>query len=120
MDRKYYAYELRDYIKQGVLAWNVAFEAAGFKNAIEVKVQPDDADWDAGDIRYNVLRWTSSPDPVFGGYGPSMTNPRTGEILSADIMLEWVYLTNRVNYDAIFNEDSDHKNCSSPVTYRTG
>ena len=87
-------YELRDYIKQGVLAWNVAFEAAGFKNAIEVKVQPDDADWDAGDIRYNVLRWTSSPDPVFGGYGPSMTNPRTGEILSADIMLEWVYLTN--------------------------
>ena len=113
-------YELRDYIKQGVLAWNVAFEAAGFKNAIEVKVQPDDADWDAGDIRYNVLRWTSSPDPVFGGYGPSMTNPRTGEILSADIMLEWVYLTNRVNYDAIFNEDSDHKNCSSPSYIQDG
>ena len=113
-------YELRDYIKQGVLAWNVAFEAAGFKNAIKVKVQPDDADWDAGDIRYNVLRWTSSPDPVFGGYGPSMTNPRTGEILSADIMLEWVYLTNRVNYDAIFNEDSDHKNCSSPSYIQDG
>ena len=113
-------YELRDFIKQGVLAWNVAFEAAGFKNAIEVKVQPDDADWDAGDIRYNVLRWTSSPDPVFGGYGPSMTNPRTGEILSADIMLEWVYLTNRVNYDAIFNEDSDHKNCSSPSYIQDG
>ncbi len=113
-------YELRDYIKQGVLAWNIAFEAAGFKNAIEVKVQPDDADWDAGDIRYNVLRWTSSPDPVFGGYGPSMTNPRTGEILSADIMLEWVYLTNRVNYDAIFNEDSDHKNCSSPSYIQDG
>ena len=120
MDRKYYAYELRDYIKQGVLAWNVAFEAAGFKNAIEVKVQPDDADWDAGDIRYNVLRWTSSPDPVFGGYGPSMTNPRTGEILGADIMLEWVYLTNRVNYDAIFNEDSDHKNCSSSSYIQDG
>ena len=113
-------YELRDYIKQGVLAWNVAFEAAGFKNAIEVKVQPDDADWDAGDIRYNVLRWTSSPDPVFGGYGPSMTNPRTGEILSADIMLEWVYLTNRVNYDAIFNEDSEHKNCSSSSYIQDG
>ena len=40
-----------------------AFEKAGFKNAIEVKIQPDDADWDAGDIRYNVLRWTSSPNP---------------------------------------------------------
>ena len=35
--------ELRDYIKQGVLAWNIAFEEAGFKNAIQVKVQPDDA-----------------------------------------------------------------------------
>ena len=62
-----------------------------------MKIQPDDADWDAGDIRYNVLRWTSSPNPPFGGYGPSFVNPRTGEILGADIMLEWVYLTNRIN-----------------------
>ena len=48
--------ELIPYIKEGVLAWNAAFEKAGFKNAVAVKVQPDDADWDAGDIRYNVLR----------------------------------------------------------------
>ena len=94
--------ELRPYIKEGVLAWNVAFEKAGFKNAIEVKIQPDDAEWDAGDIRYNVLRWTSSPNPPFGGYGPSFTNPRTGEIIGADIMLEWVYLTNRININSIF------------------
>ena len=53
-------HEWRETIKDGVLAWNEAFEKAGFKNALEVKVQPDDADWDAGDIRYNVLRWTSS------------------------------------------------------------
>ncbi|MEO1657385.1 MAG: zinc-dependent metalloprotease [Pseudomonadota bacterium] len=85
-------HELRDAIRDGVLAWNEAFEAAGFSNALEVKVQPDDADWDAGDIRYNVLRWTSSPIPPFGGYGPSFTNPRTGEILGADIMLELSYL----------------------------
>jgi len=89
--------ELRDFIIEGVLAWNEAFLKAGFENAIEVKIQPDDADWDAGDIRYNVLRWTSSPNPPFGGYGPSFVNPRTGEILGADIMLEWVYLTNRIN-----------------------
>ena len=113
-------FELRDYIKQGVLAWNIAFEAAGFKNAIEVKIQPDNADWDAGDIRYNVLRWTTSPDPMFGGYGPSMTNPRTGEILGADIMLEWVYLTNRINYDAVFNEHSEHKNCDSSSYIQDG
>ena len=86
--------ELRPLIKNAVLAWNIAFEKAGFIDAIEVDVQPDDADWDAGDIRYNVLRWTSSPNPPFGGYGPSFSNPRTGEILSADIMLVWIFLTN--------------------------
>ncbi len=95
-------YELRPIIKKAVLAWNIAFEEAGFIDAIEVKIQPDDADWSAGDIRYNVLRWTSSPNPPFGGYGPSFTNPRTGEILGADIMLEWIYLTNRVRYSEIF------------------
>mgnify|MGYP001320614141 FL=1 len=100
--------ELIPYIKEGVLAWNAAFEKAGFKNAVAVKVQPEDADWDAGDIRYNVLRWTSSPNPPFGGYGPSFTNPRTGEIIGADIMLEWVYLTNRININSIFpvNEEN--------------
>lgn len=95
--------EWRETIKQGVLAWNVAFEKAGFKNAMVVKVQPDDADWDAGDVRYNVLRWTSSPNPPFGGYGPSFVNPKTGEILGADIMLEYVHFTNRVRLDRIFN-----------------
>ena len=94
--------ELRPLIKNAVLAWNIAFEKAGFIDAIEVDVQPDDADWDAGDIRYNVLRWTSSPNPPFGGYGPSFSNPRTGEILSADIMLEWIFLTNRMRYEDIF------------------
>ncbi|GIS74888.1 MAG: hypothetical protein CM1200mP12_06070 [Gammaproteobacteria bacterium] len=90
------------------MAWNAAFEKAGFKKAVAVKVQPNDADWDAGDIRYNVLRWTSSPNPPFGGYGPSFTNPRTGEIIGADIMLEWVYLTNRININTIFpiNEEN--------------
>ena len=76
-----------------------AFEKAGLINAVDVKVQPDDAIWDAGDIRYNVLRWTSSPRPPFGGYGPSFVNPRTGQILGADIMLEYVYFTNRVKYE---------------------
>ena len=94
--------EFRESIKQGVLAWNSAFEKAGFKNAVQVKVQPDDADWDAGDIRYNVLRWTSSPIPPFGGYGPSFVNPRTGQILGADIMLEYVHFTNRVKYTKLF------------------
>ena len=99
-------HELRSIIKDGVEAWNIAFEKAGFLNAIEVKVQSDTATWDAGDIRYNVLRWTSSPNPPFGGYGPSFVNPRTGEILGADIMLEWTYITNRIYQNNLFNEDN--------------
>ncbi len=92
----------RETIRNAVLKWNDAFKIAGFKNAIQVNIQPDDAKWDAGDIRYNVLRWTSSPNPPFGGYGPSFVNPRTGEIMGADIMLEYVHHTNRVRYDKLF------------------
>ena len=99
-------YELRDVIKKGVEQWNLAFEEAGFINAIQVKIQPDSAEWDAGDIRYNVLRWTSSPNPPFSGYGPSFVNPRTGEILGADIMLEWTYITNRIFQDNLFNDNN--------------
>jgi hypothetical protein len=96
--------ELRGTIRDAALRWNQAFEKAGFANALVVKEQPDDATWDAGDIRYNVLRWTSSPNPPFGGYGPSFVNPRTGQILGADIMLEWVFVTNRVRYARLWEE----------------
>src|SRR6056297_1293853 len=96
-------HEFRETIKEATLAWNEAFEAAGFRNAVAVKVQPDTADWDAGDIRYNVLRWTSSPNPPFGGYGPSFVNPKTGQILGADVMLEWVFFTNRVRQQDLFD-----------------
>lgn len=98
--------EWRETIRTAVLEWNKAFEKAGFKNAVVVNIQPDDADWDAGDIRYNVLRWTSSPNPPFGGYGPSFVNPRTGQILGADVMLEFVYHTNRVIYEKIYENAS--------------
>ena len=99
-------HNLRPIIKKAVLAWNIAFEEAGFIDAIEVKIQPDAAEWTAGDIRFNTIRWTSSPNPPFGGYGPSFTNPRTGEILGADIMLEWIYLTNRIRYSEIFENQN--------------
>jgi hypothetical protein len=94
--------EFRDAIYKAAMLWNGPFEAAGFRNAVVVKIQPDDADWDAGDIRYNVLRWTSSPNPPFGGYGPSFVNPRTGQILGADIMLEYIFVTNRVRQEKAF------------------
>jgi len=99
--------EFRQIIKEGVESWNIAFKEAGFINAVQVKIQPDTAEWEAGDIRYNVLRWTSSPNPPWGGYGPSFVNPRTGEILGTDIMLEWTYISNRIVADELFNERSE-------------
>lgn len=96
--------ELRPTIKAAILQWNMAFEKAGFKNAIQIFEQPDTAIWDAGDIRYNVLRWTSSAEPPFGGYGPSFVNPLTGEILGADIMFEWVFITNRLKSQKVFDK----------------
>lgn len=95
--------EYRDAVREGALAWNIAFEAAGISNAIQVQVQPDDAEWDAGDIRYNVIRWTASPNPPFGGYGPSFTNPRTGQIIGADIMMENIFVTNRLKVQDYFD-----------------
>ena len=94
--------EIIPIIKKAGETWNLAFEPLGFKNAVVIKIQPDSATWEAGDIRYNVLRWASSINPRFGGYGPCFSNPLTGEILGADIMLEWLFLTNRVSSGAIF------------------
>lgn len=100
--------EWRDTVAEGVLGWNKAFEAAGFKNAIEVRIQPDDAEWDSGDINYNVIRWTSSPRPPFGGYGPSIAHPLTGQIIAADIMMEYVYMSNRWIEDQLYGESHSH------------
>ncbi|WP_105253419.1 zinc-dependent metalloprotease [Pseudoalteromonas sp. T1lg75] len=108
--------EWRDTIKEGVLAWNSSFEKAGFKNALVVKVQPDDADWDAGDINYNVLRWTSSPRPPFGGYGPALASPLTGQILGSDIMLEYVFMKNRWIYDTLYSQGAASLGASGLAT----
>ncbi|MCH8488357.1 MAG: zinc-dependent metalloprotease [Oceanicaulis sp.] len=98
--------EYRDYVRRGVLAWNPAFEAAGFRNALSVEIQPDDADWDAGDVRYNVLRWISSPSPLFAGYGPRYTNPRTGEVIGADIVIEHSAVRRWIQTDRLFPESA--------------
>ncbi len=81
--------EYRQTIKEAGEKWNEAFEKAGFKNAVVMKIQPDDATWHASDVRYNVIRWVSSAYPNYGAYGPSFVNPVTGQILGADIMVEW-------------------------------
>jgi hypothetical protein len=97
--------EWRDLIRDAALEWNKAFEHAGFKNALQIKVQPDDAEWDAADIRYNVLRWTSSPIPPFGGYGPHFTDPRTGQVIGADVMLEYSFMFRTPRLRALIQDD---------------
>jgi len=77
-------YRFRHYVREGILEWNKAFAKLGFADAIEVRIQSDGDDWDPEDARYNTIRW--APDADFG-IGPSRVDPRTGEILDADILL---------------------------------
>ncbi len=79
--------EYRDAIREGILEWNKAFEKIGIKDAIVVKQMPDDADWDHADMRYNVIRWVSSPN---NGYAVALfrANPITGQILNASITVD--------------------------------
>ena len=101
--------EIRPFVVKGIEAWNEAFEKAGFKNAIVAKIQPDDAKWDAGDVRYNVVRWASTPDPRYSGYGPSVANPRTGEIIAADIVQEFNAIKRGYTYRKLwgYTEEND-------------
>jgi hypothetical protein len=89
----------RDAVRDGVLMWNKAFEKIGFTNAIEVRQQPDDADWDPADVRYNTIRWFTTTDAAFA-IGPSRANPFTGEIYDADIAFSEM-MTRLVRREAI-------------------
>ena len=74
------------YIKEGVEAWQPAFEAAGFRNAVVAREAPppaEDPDWSPEDARHSVIRWL--PSTVENASGPHVHDPRTGEILEADI-----------------------------------
>ena len=74
------------FIKQGIEDWQVAFEAAGFKNAIIAKEAPtveEDPDWSPEDVRFSTVRYLASPIP--NANGPHVSDPRSGEILESDI-----------------------------------
>jgi hypothetical protein len=78
--------EYRPAIIEGIEAWGDAFEDAGFRDAIRAELLPDSAD--AEDIRYATIRWNVSDPPGYSAIGPSVSDPRTGEILDADILME--------------------------------
>jgi hypothetical protein len=78
----------KPYVKAGVEMWQTAFESAGFEEAIIGKYAPDpieDPDWDAEDARYSVIRWL--PSAIENAFGPHVADPRTGEILEADVRM---------------------------------
>jgi hypothetical protein len=95
--------EYRQAIMDAGHKWNEAFEKAGFKNAVVMKIMPDDATWDPADIKYNVIRWVSSAQPPYGAIGPSFVNPRTGQILGADISVEWFSGSATPIFDDLYN-----------------
>ena len=98
--------EYRQVIADAGLKWNEAFEKAGFKNAVQIKIMPDSADWDPADISYNVIRWVASSQPSYGAIGPSFVNPRTGQILGTDITIEWASGSSTPILDDLFNGPS--------------
>lgn len=80
--------EWRPYMKQGVEDWQAAFEQAGFKNAIVCRDAPsikEDPTWDPEDARYSVIRW--APVAIENAVGPQVHDPRSGQILSAHIIV---------------------------------
>ena len=83
-------FRYRPAIRKGIESWNEAFEKAGFANAIEVRQQPDVTDWDPEDVNYNTFRWITSGQGF--AMGPSRVNPRTGQILDADIIFDADFL----------------------------
>lgn len=77
----------RPFLMQGVNDWNIAFEKAGFKNAITAKLPPtkeEDPDWSPEDVRYSVIRYVSTD--IQNAMGPHVHDPRTGEIIESDII----------------------------------
>lgn len=80
----------RDAVTAGILEWRKAFEAIGFQDAIEVRQQADDASWSTLDARHASVRWYLGADASVA-IGPHHSDPRTGEILDADIAMSDVF-----------------------------
>jgi hypothetical protein len=80
--------EYKDPIRKALLQWNGAFAKVGIPNAIEVRDQPSDPSWDPDDVRYSTVRWITSDQPAFVAYGPNIADPRTGEVIRVEIVID--------------------------------
>lgn len=80
--------QYREPIRSALLSWNAVFAKAGISHAVQVRDQPSDPAWDPDDARYSVVRWISSIKPEFAGYTGVVTNPQSGEVLRAGIVID--------------------------------
>ena len=101
----------RPAIRRAVLTWNQAFEKIGISDALQVRDQPDDPDWDPDDIRYNVIRWVSDVRATYGADSQTLYDPRTGEEFRTGILVsansgvgprtQWKYVVDPVRYGRV-------------------
>jgi hypothetical protein len=82
----------RESVRQGILAWNAAFAKIGVHDAVEVRDQPADPAFDPDDARYSTIRWITSDTPNFGAYTGVYSDPYTGEIYRAEIVVDGEYM----------------------------
>jgi hypothetical protein len=83
--------EWRPFVRAGILEWNRAFEQAGYRGAIRALDAPEDSVYSAADARYSTVRWTATNRSVYA-VGPTNVDPRTGEILNADILISAAWI----------------------------
>ena len=83
--------EWRPYVRAGILEWNRAFEEAGYRGAVVALDAPDDSVYSAADARFSTVRWTATNRSVYA-VGPTNVDPRTGEILNADILISAAWI----------------------------
>lgn len=106
----------RPYVRAAVEDWQPAFEAAGFTNAIVARDAPspaEDPDWSIHDARHNVIRWVTQP--IANALGPNVHDPRTGEILSAHILV-WPEVLNVFSqYYHLLMSDLDPRAATLPL-----
>ena len=117
----------RKYLKQGVEDWQIAFEAAGFKNAIIAKDPPskeEDPDWSPEDVRYSVIRYIASP--ISNASGPRVSDPRSGEIIESDInwyhnvmklLRNWFFIQTSVINENVRSPEFDNETMGRAIRF---
>ncbi|MEE4189685.1 MAG: zinc-dependent metalloprotease [Roseobacter sp.] len=106
----------RPYIRDAIEDWQPAFEAAGFTNAIVARDAPtkdEDPNWSVNDARHNVIRWIAQP--IANALGPNVHDPRTGEIISAHILVWPDVLNVFSDYYYLLMSDLDDRAKSLPL-----